>query len=202
MLKKSIILTVCATMFLLSGVAGADETVDIIKRGIKLYEEGKLSQSMEELNFALAQMRQKKADSLTAAFPEAPSGWTAQKAVAESAGAGLLGGGISASRKYKQDGGKGRASVEVMTDSPLIQSLGMMLSNPMFLQGGSNGKLVRINGQKAVLEEQADDRAEVQMLVDNKILVKTEASRAENASQIAQELAKKLDLDKLRDLTK
>ncbi|KMY66684.1 hypothetical protein AAU61_16380 [Desulfocarbo indianensis] len=202
MLKKNLALLICATLFLLPGVAAADEVADMIQRGLKLYEEGKLSQSMEELNFALAQMRQKKADALTAAFPEAPSGWTAEKAKAESAGAGLMGGGISASRKYKQDGGKGLASVEVMTDSPLIQSLAMLLSNPMFLQGGSNGKLLRVNGQKAILKEEPNNRAEVQMLVDNKILIKTEARRVENASQIAQELAKKLDLDKLRDLTK
>lgn len=199
--KKLLILCLCATMIILPGTALADDIGDMIKRGLKLYEEGKLSQSMEELNFALAQMRQKKAESLTAIFPEAPSGWKAEKAVTESAGAGLMGGGISASRKYKEDGGKGSAKVEVMTDSPLIQSMAMMLSNPMFLQGGKNGKLVRIKGQKGILKD-SGKRAELQMLIDNTILLKAEASRTDKAGDIVQELTKNLDLDKLRSLTK
>ena len=111
--KKLLIFCLCAALMVLPGAALADDITDMIKRGLKLYEEGNLSQAMEELNFALAQMRQKKADSLTEIFPDAPSGWKAEKAVSESAGAGLLGGGISASRKYKQDGGKGKAKVEI-----------------------------------------------------------------------------------------
>jgi len=154
------------------------------------------------LNFALAQMRQKKAESLTAIFPEPPAGWTGGKAVSESAGAGLMGGGISASRKYKQDGAKGSAKVEIMTDSPLIQSMAALLSNPMFLQGGSNGKLIRLKGQKAILKDSGNKRAELQMLIDNKILVKVEARRADKAGEIVQELANKMDWDKLKELAK
>lgn len=199
--KRILAICLCAALMALPGTAMADEIGDMIKRGLKLYEEGNLSQSMEELNFALAQMRQKKADSLTSIFPDSPSGWKAEKAVSESAGAGLMGGGISASRSYKQDGGSGRAKVEIMTDSPLIQSMAMLLSNPMFLQGGKNGKLIRLKGQKAILKD-SGKRAELQMLVDNKILVKAEASRTDNAAEVAKALGEKLDMDKLKALTK
>jgi hypothetical protein len=200
--KKFLTLCLCTALMVLPGTALADDITDMIKRGLKLYEEGNLSQSMEELNFALAQMRQKKADSLTEIFPDAPSGWKAEKAVSESAGAGLLGGGISASRSYKKDGGKGKAKVEIMTDSPLIQSMAMMLSNPMFLQGGKNGKLIRLKGQKAILKDNGKGRADIQMLIDNKILVKAEARRTDDAADVVKELAKNLDLDKLKELTK
>jgi hypothetical protein len=199
--RKILTLCLCTALMALPATALADDIGDMIKRGLKLYEEGKLSKSMEELNFALAQMRQKKAESLTAIFPEAPSGWKAEKAVTESAGAGLMGGGISASRKYREDGGKGKAKLEIMTDSPLIQSMAMMLSNPMFLQGGKNGKLVRINGQKGILKDKGK-RAELQMLIDNTILLRAEANRTDKAADIVQELTKNLDLDKLRELTK
>lgn len=202
MYKRILTVFLCATLIVLPGAAMADEVADMITRGLKLYEDGKLSESMEELNFALAQMRQKKADSLTEIFPDAPSGWKAEKAVSESAGSGLMGGGISASRSYKQDGGKGKAKVEIMTDSPLIQSMAMLLSNPMFLQGGKNGKLIRLKGQKAILKDNGNQQADIQMLIDNKILVKAEARRIDNAGEIVQELAKKLDLDKLKELTK
>jgi hypothetical protein len=201
MYKRILTICLCAALIVLPGAALADDVSDMIKRGLKLYEDGKLSESMEELNFALAQMRQKKADSLTEIFPEAPSGWKAEKAVSESAGAGLMGGGISASRSYKQDGGKGKAKVEIMTDSPLIQSMAMLLSNPMFLQGGKNGKLIRLKGQKAILKDNGK-RAELQMLIDNKVLVKAEANRTDNAAEVVKSLGEKLDLDKLKELTK
>jgi hypothetical protein len=199
--KKAIAICLCLGLSLLPAAAFADDIADMLKRGLKLYEEGNISKSMEALNFAMAQMRQKKAESLTAVFPEPPKGWKGEKAVSESAGAGLMGGGISASRKYKQDGSKGYAKVEIMTDSPLIQSMAMLLSNPMFLQGGANGKLILLQGEKAILKDPGKGKAELQMLINNKILIKVEARRVDNAGEIVQELAKKLDLKKLKELT-
>jgi len=177
----------------------ADEIADQLKRGLELYEKGEVSKAMEELNFAMAQMRQKKADSMGQLFPDAPDGWEAGKPETQSAGAGMLGGGISVSQTYKNTDGKGNATIEVMTDSPLIQTMGMMLSNPMFLQGGKNGRLIRINGEKAVLKARGK-KGEVMMLLDGKILVKVEVSRVEDAGQIAKQFAEKMNLKKVREL--
>jgi len=177
----------------------ADEISGQLEKGLKLYEDGKLSQAIGEIEFALAQLKQKKAEALGKIFPEAPSGWTAHKPKSSSAGAGMLGGGISASRRY-QDDGKGRVKIEVIADSPLIQSLAMMLSNPMFLTSGKGGKLVRLQGHKAVLKEQ-EQRAELQALIDNKVLVRVTARRVEDPGQVAQDFAAKMDLAKLKELT-
>ncbi|MCF8031453.1 MAG: hypothetical protein K9K66_17785 [Desulfarculaceae bacterium] len=179
--------------------AMADEISGQLEKGLKLYNDGKLSQAIGEIEFALAQLKQKKAEALSKIFPEAPSGWTAEKAKGSSAGGAMLGGGISASQRYR-DGGKGRVKVEVVTDSPLIQSLAMMLSNPMFLQSGNAGKLVRFQGHKAVLKDQGE-RAELQSLIDNKVLVRVSARRVKDAAAVVQQFAGKMDLNKLKDLT-
>jgi hypothetical protein len=179
--------------------ASADEISEQIQRGLELYDKGKLSEALEELNFAVAQMRQKKADSLQELFPEAPSGWKAGEPETKSAGAGMLGGGISAAQTYQQTGGKGRATIEIMTDSPLIQSMAAMLSNPIFLQGGKNGRLIRINGEKAVLKDK-DKKGEIMMLLDNKILIKVEVRRMDAAGDVAKQFAENINLDKVREL--
>jgi hypothetical protein len=179
--------------------SSADEISEQIQRGLELYEKGNLSEALEELNFAVAQMRQKKADNLGELFPEALSGWKAGQPETKSGGAGMLGGGISASQTYEHTGGKGRATIEIMTDSPLIQSMAAMLSNPIFLQGGKNGRLIRINGEKAVLKDKGK-RGEVMMLLDNKILIKVEVRRMDAAGDAAKQFAEKINLDKVREL--
>ncbi len=179
--------------------AAADEISSQLEKGLKLYEQGKIGQAVIEIEFALSQLKQKKAEALGKIFPEPPSGWTAQKPKSSSAGAGLLGGGISASRRY-QDGGKGRVKIEVITDSPLIQSLAIMLSNPMFLQSGKAGRLVRLQGHKAVLKEQ-EERAELQALLEGKVLLRITARRVKDPGQVAQDFAAKMDLAKLKELT-
>ncbi len=196
-----IVLVIVALVAALPLAAAADELEDQIKLGLKLYQQGKYNKAAEELEFALAQLRQKKANSLTAVFPEAPSGWKAQEPMSKSAASGLLGGGISASRAYRQEGGKGRASIELMSDSPLIQSLGMMLSNPMFMQGNRGARLVKVQGYKAMLSKRGRG-AELQALVEGKVLLKVSASRCPQPEQVVLQLARKIDMNKLKQIIK
>ena len=65
-----------------------------------------MSQAIGEIEFALAQLKQKKAEALGQIFPAAPSGWTAEKAQGSSAGGAMFGGGVSATRSYR-DGEQG-----------------------------------------------------------------------------------------------
>jgi len=197
-----IIMVTAALVAALPLAAAADDVEDQIKLGLKLYQQGKYNQAAEELEFALAQLRQKKADSLTAVFPDAPSGWKALEPESKSAASGLLGGGISASRDYRQQGGKGRASIELMSDSPLIQSLGMMLSNPMFMQGNRGARLVKVQGYKAMLRKTGSQGAELQALVEGKVLLKVSASRCQQPDQVVLQLAKKIDMNKLKKIIK
>lgn len=183
----------------LAGTALADEISDQLTQGMKFYKDGKISQAIGEVEFALAQMKQKKAEALGQVFPKPPSGWTAEKAEGQAAGGAMFGGGVSASRSYANSN-KGRIKIQVVSDSPLIQSMAMMLSNPMFLQGGKQGKLVRFQGHKALLKDQGE-QAELQALIDNKVLVQIEAHRVKDAARVVQDFAGKLDLAKLKELT-
>ena len=199
---RTIIISMTALcLLILPAAAMADDISDQLKQALKFYEEGKIAEALGEVDFAAAQLRQKKAEMLGAVFPEAPEGYKAMKPQVESAGSGMLGGGISASREYRAATG-GSVTLKVVTDSPILQSMAMMMSNPMFMQGGRNGKLVRISGHKAILKERSETRAEIQTVVHSKALVEVKVNRIEGASDVAKAFFKSIDLDKLGKLIK
>lgn len=202
MKKTGLIFSMFAALALLltPAAALADDISDQLKQALKFYEDGKIAQALTELDFAAAQLREKKGEAMQAILPEAPAGWKANKAETESAGTGMLGGGIQVSRKYQQDGGQGRIAMKIVTDSPLLQSLSMMMSNPMFMQGGRNGKLIRLAGYKGILKSNSDDRATLQVIVASKALVEVEVSHAAGADELAKEMFKKSNLDKLQEM--
>ncbi len=200
MKKFGVICSVFLLSLCLALPAAADEIADQIKQGLKFYEDGKISQALGELEFAVAQLKQKKAEALAKVFPQAPAGWQAQKSQGKSMGAGLMGGGISAAKSY-QNQKNGRVKIEIMTDSPFIQSLAMMLNNPMYASSGNN-KLIRFKGQKAVIKSRSESKAELQTIIDNKVLLKVSARRVDDAAKVVRQFAELVDLDKIRQLTK
>lgn len=203
-MPRLIVMTLTLAVLLAAPLAmpayAADEIADTLKRGLELYDKGELAKAIGELEFALAQMRQKKADSLTQVFPDAPAGWQAQDAKSKSAAAGFMGGGITAERAYTQDGGQGRVTIEIMSDSPMLQSLAMMLNNPMMLQGGDQGRLVRYKGNKALLKTVRNNRAELSCVLGGKILLQVKAGRVDNPEKVVMDFADKIDVDKLMDM--
>ena len=204
MIRTGLSLMMAALLLLGAGSlpALADEISDQIKRGLKLYEDGDLTGAVEELEFALAQMRQQKAENLTKIFPKAPSGWEAEKPKAQSAGRALLGGGINVTQVYKQGRGDGTVTMEVVTDSPFIQTLAMVLANPMIMQGDDHGRLIRLHGEKGLLKQVGKDGAELQILIDKRILFKVEVRQTDSADTVAKQFGELMDVKKLRDITK
>ena len=182
-MRSALRLTAVALIILcLALPALADDISSQLEKGLQLYQDGKLSQAISEIGFALARLKQKKAQALAGVLPVPPAGWNAEQAQNSKRGTSMLGGAVSASRRYKNQS-KGRVRVEAVTDSPLIQSLAMMLSNPMFLQSGKAGKLVTLQGHKAVLKDQGE-RAELQALINDKVLVRISAWRVKNAAEV------------------
>lgn len=196
------IILMAAAMLLGPAPALADEIEDQINQALQLYQDGKLSKALSELEFAAAQLRQKKAEALGEVFPKDVAGWKAQKVKTEAMGAAMFGVGVSAAQNYRQESGSGRVEIKIVTDSPLLQSVAMMMNNPMFAQGGQGGRLIRVSGEKALLKEKADDRAELQTVLDGKVLLEVKVSRAAGAADLAKDFFGKIDLDKLRDLTR
>jgi hypothetical protein len=195
--KTTLSLAVCMTaVFVFSAAAFADDVTDYMDEALKFYKEGKFTEAVDSLNFAEQLIQQKKSAGLEAFLPEALSGWTAEAPTSSAAGNAMMGGGISAERSYA----KGDASIKVniVADSPLLQGVMMMMSNPMFATS-DGGKVERIGGQKAVVKYVAADKnGDVKIVVANRFLVTVEGSEVTEAD--LKEYAKAIDYTKLATL--
>ncbi|AKF24253.1 hypothetical protein YH65_01705 [Sulfurovum lithotrophicum] len=177
-------------------VASADDVVDTLNGVIKSYEKGEYGAAVEDLNYVLQLIQQKKSKGLEAYLPEALAGWSAEKAESQTAGSAMFGGGIATSRKYKK--GSSRIKIEIITDSPLMQSMMSIFSNPMFATA-DGGKLERINREKAIVKYNDErQKGEITIVVARRFLVKIEGQKV-----LLDELrayAKAIDFKKLKNL--
>jgi len=195
--KTTLTLAVCLfTVFAFSATAFADDVTDYMDEAVKFYKEGKFTEAVDSLNFAEQLIQQKKSAGLEAFLPEAIKGWTAEEATNTAAGNAMMGGGISAERSYAK--GDSSVKVNIVADSPLLQGVMMMMSNPMFATS-DGGKVERIGGQKAVVKYVAADKnGDVKIVVANRFLVTVEGSEVTEAD--LKEYAKAIDYTKLATL--
>lgn len=171
----SLIATFACAAFTLA--AESDPVLETIQEAMEYYEEGDYAGAAGTLDYAAQLIRQKRGEGLTDFLPEPLEGWAAEKATSQAAGAAMFGGGTSAEREYSKD--EASVTILIMTDSPMLQGIGMMLSNPMFA-GADGGKLVRINKQKALVKYDESDRSgSINLVVAGAVLVTIEGDQVE-----------------------
>lgn len=152
----------------------ADEVTDSINEAMKQYKDGEYADAVGSLHYAAQLISQKRGEQLQSFLPKPLAGWKAEDPRLEAVGAAMFGGGVSVERQYHK--GSSYINVKIITDSPILQSMMMMLNNPMFATS-QGGKLRKIKGQKAVVKYDASDRdGEINIVVVNRFLVTIEGS--------------------------
>ena len=129
--------------------AGEDTVLSTIKEATRQYQAGDYSGSASNLDYASQLIRQKKSEKMKDLLPEPLPGWDGKEASAQALGAAELGGGVTVSRDYTR--GASTISVEIVSDSPVLQSVLMMLNNPVFA-GAGGGRLETVKGNRSVLK--------------------------------------------------
>ena len=129
--------------------AGEDTVLSTIKEATRQYQAGDYSGSASNLDYASQLIRQKKSEKMKDLLPEPLPGWDGKEASAQALGAAVLGGGVTVSRDYTR--GASTISVEIVSDSPVLQSVLMMLYNPVFA-GAGGGRLETVKGNRSVLK--------------------------------------------------
>lgn len=174
----------------------ADDIEDSINEALQYYKSSEYKDAVESLNYASQLIQQKKGKGLESFLPEPLKGWSAQKASSQAAGAAMFGGGITVERKYTKDSSS--ISISIITDSPLMQGMMMMFSNPMFA-ASDGGKLERIGRQKAIVKFDPNSKqGEIKIVVANRYLVLIEGR--EISKEDMKEYAKAIDFKKLKSL--
>jgi hypothetical protein len=184
-MKTTITLTLVAVLAWTASALAveSDPVLDTVKEALEYYEDGDYAGAAGTLDYAAQLIRQKRSEGLTDFLPEPLEEWTAKKATSQAGGGGMYGGGTSAEREYYKDGAT--ITVRIMTDSPMQQAVGMMLSNPMFA-GADGGKLMRINKQKAIVKYDESQRSgSINLVAAGTVLVIIEGDNVELDDLIA-----------------
>ena len=175
MLRMSKVFHMCfvvlfiSTLFISPGVVFADEITDSIEEAMGYYKEGNYVEAANNLDYASQLIRQKRSGKLEALLPEPLAGWSAEDVKSQAAGPGYLGGMISAKRSYKKDNSS--VTIEIITDSPALQSMIMLFSNPAYA-AADGGKLTKIKNQKAIIKYRPSDKnGEINIVVEKQYLV-------------------------------
>jgi len=184
----------CSMIF--AGLAYGDEVTDAVNEALQSYQDGKYSDAMTSLNYASQLIGQKKGGDLQSLLPQPLDGWKAEEATSQAIGAAMLGGGVSAERRYQK--GPSSVSVQIVTDSPMLQSMMMMFGNPM-LAGADGGKLEKIAGEKAIVKYDAQQKnGTINVVAANRFLITVEGTDV--ALEDLKAYAGKIDYKKLAAL--
>ncbi len=166
----------------------ADEIEDTISEALAKYKAGELSGSGGSLQYALNLLNEQKSKKVLEFIPASIDGWKGDEGKADSHG--MLGGGFSVTRKFTND--KQNAEVTITMDSPIIQQMIGMLSNPMFA-GQMGLKMRDIGGEKAMVNPK---NGELSLVINSTILVQVKGRELNEEDLL--KLAKGLDIDGLK----
>jgi hypothetical protein len=171
-IRMLLLVLICSMVF--SGTAFADDVTDAINEALQSYQAGKYSDAMTSLNYASQLIGQKKGGDLQSLLPQPLAGWEAEEATSQAMGAAMLGGGVTTERRYNK--GSSSVHIQIVADSPLIQSMMMMFGNPM-MAGADGGKLEKISGEKAIIKYNAQQKdGNINIVVANRFLVTVEGN--------------------------
>ncbi|MDO6748557.1 hypothetical protein [Gilvimarinus sp. 1_MG-2023] len=171
---KIFAITTLACALALPCIAQADEITDAVDEALTAYKDGQLSEAVSQLDYAAGLIRQQKAEAILAVYPDPLSGWSADEPESQSSGGMMMGGGITASRTYRQ--GDNRINIDLVTDSPMLQSMMAMFNNPSLITMGG-GKLIKIQGHKAIFNNQNED-SEIMLIVNGNAMFTLKARGA------------------------
>ena len=153
----------------LASGARADDVTDQINEALKAYQNHDTQTAIVALDAAANLLRQSRADGLKKLLPPPPPGWTADAAESTAVSVAMLGGGITASRAYHN--GVQRVDVQIVADSPMLQTLAALINSPLGAIGGM--KTVVIGGRRM---SYTDNDHSYMTLVADKVIVKVDGT--------------------------
>jgi len=170
-----------------------DPVIQTIEKALDEYKNQNYSNAATNLDYASQLIRQKKGEALSAFLPEPLEGWTASESKSQVTAVSLFGGGLTAEQGYSKDDSE--ITIAIITDSPLLQPMIMMFSNPIF--AASAGKFELINGYKGIIKHQ-NKNGDVNIVVNNRFLVTVKGRNVSEEELI--NYAKNINLEGIAEL--
>lgn len=188
-----IVLVACCLPMQVVAAEDKDDVLTTIDEAVKQYKSGDYAGAVSNLDYASQLVRQKKSERMKDLLPEPLAGWQANPASAQTLGTAVFGGGVTVSRDYKK--GDAAVSIEIVSDSPVLQSVMMMLNNPMFA-GSSGGSLKTIKGQRAIVKYDDKGRSgEINIVVAGRFMITVKGNHVDLNTLV--EYSETIDFDLL-----
>ena len=168
---------------MLSQQAYADEVLTTVDEAVNQYEKGDYDGAASNLDYAAQLIRQKKSEALKEVFPEPFVGWEADPAISQATGTAVFGKNISVSRTYARK--PSTITIDIVSDSPVMQSLVMMLNNPV-IAGAGGAKLESFGTHKGIIKYNETNRSgDVNIVVDGQFMVTVKGQQVDEEELIA-----------------
>lgn len=160
-----------------------DEVLKTIDEAVSQYSKGEYDAAASNLDYAAQLVRQKKSDALKAVFPEPLAGWESGPADSQATGTAAFGRSINVSRVYSKT--PATVTIEIVSDSPVMQSLVMMLNNPV-LAGAGGAKLEAFSDHKGIVQYSEENKGgDINILVDEKYMVTVKGQQVSREDLLA-----------------
>ena len=148
------------------------------QNGVTAMQNNQYSTAATEFSYAAQYAKQLKGYALAEYLPEASDGWATENLEIASAGAAMFGGGTTVEQDYVN--AESTVTIRILTDSPLMQSVAMMLNNPMIMMGANQKtETVMINNQRAMVETKSNGKATVSLPYGGVFLLQGEGPKDE-----------------------
>ena len=173
----------------------ADEVLKTVDEAVNQYKNGDFDGAASNLDYAAQLIRQKKSESLKEVFPEPLPEWQAEPATSQATGTTAFGRSISVSRVYEKK--PSVVTIDIVSDSPVMQSLQMMLNNPV-IAGAGGAKLETFSSHKGIVQyNETDKGGEVNIVVAERFMVTVKGQEVSREDLLAYAQALKYtDLEK------
>lgn len=168
---------------MLTQQVSADEVMATVDEAVKQYKSGDYDGAANNLDYAVQLIRQKKSEALIKVFPEPLAGWEAEPATSQATGTAVFGGSVIVSRTYLRK--PSTVTIDIASDSPVMQSLVMMLNNPV-LAGAGGAKLESFNTHRGIVQYNETNRSgDVNIVVDDRFMVTVKGQEIDRDDLIA-----------------
>jgi len=179
--------------------AWADKITDAMDKAAAAYKAGKMSAATTELQYALTKINERLAKAYIATFPAAPEGWRAGRVRSAAGNAMIRVAGQVISRRYTQQGGRGRLNAQLIVDSPTMQAFMTLFANPNYARSAGYDP-IKIDGipETAMMKYNENRKqGDLILIMAGRVVIKVTGRQIENGDALG-DLVKRWNIAQVR----
>ncbi|MBN1425706.1 hypothetical protein JXA88_14215 [Candidatus Fermentibacteria bacterium] len=191
---------VALSLVLVPFLARAEDPGSLIQSASELLKQGKYTKAVEDLQWAIREIRLLQVEELKKYLPSAVSGYATEEVESDAASAAFFNVNlVEAQRNYQSNGSDEFVDLKITSGDIGGAGLGAMMKMAQMF-GEQQGELVRVKGRKATLEWDAGNAGgKLTCVLDNNVQITVEVTDGQKAT--VTKFMELVDLDSLEKLT-